>query len=276
LSKISPICFLLQNNLYICREASETSRNFYKSHLSKVIRGTFFKWLFFIPIKMRKAINFFRSYYDIAQELSDQDRLLFYDALLNKQFENKETNLTGMSKFAYLSQKHSIDAQIKGYYDKTKDEKFNPSGGGTVGGVIAPSVQEKEQEKEKEQVKEQVQDIILLKKETKPKISIDERKQYFKDRLIEIVKKENIDVIIAKEFFEYWTEPNQTNTKMKFELEKTYDITRRLNTWLQNNIKFNKTNTGNNGKSRTDIQQEGKDRFREKFNQQNFGDWNRD
>lgn len=126
-------------------------------------------------------------------------------------------------------------------------------------------------------VKVKVNDnVILLEKETKFKKTLDERKQYFKDRLIEIVKKENIDVIIAKEFYEYWTEPNQTNTKMKFELEKTYDITRRLNTWLQNNIKFNKTNTGNNGKSRTDIQQEGKDRFREKFNQQNFGDGNRD
>jgi len=47
--------------------------------------------------------------------------------------------------------------------------------------------------------------------------------------------------------------------------------------WFKtNNINFNKINTGNNGKSRTDIQQEGKDRFREKFNQQNFGDGNRD
>ena len=225
---------------------------------------------------MRKAINFFRSYYDIAQELSDQDRLLFYDALLNKQFENKETNLTGMSKFAYLSQKHSIDAQIKGYYDKTKDEKFNPSGGGTVGGKIAPSVQEKEQEKEKEQVKEQVQDIILFKKETKHKISIDERKDDFKFKVIEVMEKEIIAKGIVKEFFEYWTELNPSGTKMKFEFQQTFEISRRLNTWIKNSSKFNKINTGNNGKSRTDIQQEGKDRFREKFNQQNFGNGNRD
>jgi len=225
---------------------------------------------------MRKAINFFRSYYDIAQELNDQDRLLFYDALLNKQFENKETNLTGMSKFAYLSQKHSIDSQIQGYYDKTKDEKFNPSVGGTVGGTIAPSLQEKEQEKEKEQVKEQVQDIILLKKETKPKISIDQRKNNFKLKVIEVMEKENIEKEIVKEFYEYWSELNPAGTKMQFEFKQTFEISRRLNYWIKNNIKFNKTNTGNNGKSRTDIQQEGKDRFREKFNQQNFGDGNRD
>jgi uncharacterized phage protein (TIGR02220 family) len=105
---------------------------------------------------MRKAINFFRSYYDIANELSDKDRLNFYDAIMNKQFENIEPNLNGMAKFAYLSQKHSINAQIKGYYDKTKNEKFNPINGGkvypTLGGEVAPSVQEQVKEKEKEKV----------------------------------------------------------------------------------------------------------------------------
>lgn len=119
-------------------------------------------------------------------------------------------------------------------------------------------------------------DIILLKKETKPKISIDERKDDFKFKVIEVMEKEIIAKGIVKEFFEYWTELNPNETKMKFEFQQTFEISRRLNTWIKNSSKFNKTNTGNNGKSRTDIQQEGKDRFREKFNQQNFGDGNRD
>ena len=88
---------------------------------------------------MRKGFNFFKSYHDIGKELNDKDRLAFYDALLLKQFENKDTELTGMSKFAYLSQKHSIDTQIKGYFDKTKDPAFDPC----QGGAQAPSVQEK-------------------------------------------------------------------------------------------------------------------------------------
>ena len=103
---------------------------------------------------MRKGFNFYRSYWEVANELSDKDRLAFYDSLFQKQFNNCEPNLNGMAKFAYLSQKHSIDAQIKGYFDKTKDEKFNPyqdpSVGGMVGGYVPPSVQEKEKEKEKE------------------------------------------------------------------------------------------------------------------------------
>ena len=105
---------------------------------------------------MRKAFNFYRSYWDVANELNDKDRLAFYDALLTRQFTGKEMELTGISKFAYISQKHSIDAQIKGYEDKTK-QKINipiedPTQGGMQGGIEAPMVQEKEKEKEKEQL----------------------------------------------------------------------------------------------------------------------------
>lgn len=112
---------------------------------------------------MRKAFNFFRSYYDVANELSDKDRLAFYDALLLKQFENKNTDLKGMANFAYVSQNHSIASQIKGYYDKTKDEKFNPKLAPSVGGLIPPSVQgeEKEQEEEEEEEQEQLVNIAF-------------------------------------------------------------------------------------------------------------------
>jgi len=51
---------------------------------------------------MRKAFNFFRSYYEIASELSDKDRLAFYDALMLEQFTGQKTELKGLAKFAYL------------------------------------------------------------------------------------------------------------------------------------------------------------------------------
>jgi hypothetical protein len=108
---------------------------------------------FFIVI-MRKAFNFYRSYYDVAKELSKKERDEFIWALLQKQFEGIEPELTGMSKFAYLSQQHSIDAQVVGYETKTK-EKLTPKQGGLVGGTQGGTqggtVQEKEKEKEKEE-----------------------------------------------------------------------------------------------------------------------------
>jgi hypothetical protein len=100
---------------------------------------------------MRKTFNFYRSYWDVANELNDKDRLAFYDALMKRQFTGVETDLEGMVKFAYLSQKHSIDRQIEGFENKTKTPLQDPTEGGTQGGIKAPTVQLKEKEKEKEE-----------------------------------------------------------------------------------------------------------------------------
>ena len=62
--------------------------------------------------KQRIAFNFYKSYMDVANELSDKDRLAFYDAIVNRQFYGIEPDLKGMAKFAYISQKHNIDAQV--------------------------------------------------------------------------------------------------------------------------------------------------------------------
>jgi len=98
---------------------------------------------------MRQAFKFYRSYWDVANELNDKDRLAFYDALLKRQFTGEETELNGMVKFAYISQKHSIDKQIKGYEDKTKAPIQDPMQGGMQGGMQDPLIQVQEKEEEK-------------------------------------------------------------------------------------------------------------------------------
>ena len=115
----------------------------------------------------RKAFNFYFSYYDIAKELTDKDRLAFYDAIIKRQFFGIETELSGLAKFAYISQKHSIDAQVIGWESKMK-EPLNQSitegavvglVGGSAGGAEGGSVQEKEKEKEKGKEKEEINTI---------------------------------------------------------------------------------------------------------------------
>ena len=44
-----------------------------------------------------------------------------------------------------------------------------------------------------------------------------------------------------KEFCEYWTESNMSGNKMKFEMQKTFDIKRRLGKWIQNSKDWNLT-----------------------------------
>jgi len=44
----------------------------------------------------------------------------------------------------------------------------------------------------------------------------------------------NYPSYLLKEFFEYWSEQNPTGKKMRFELEKTWDLERRLSRWSAN------------------------------------------
>lgn len=98
---------------------------------------------------MRKAFKFYRSYYDVMIELPEKDQLPFLKALLEKQFFGTEPKLKGMAKFAYISQKHSIEAQVLGYEKKTGDLIKNPSDIPPIeGGSTPPLAQEEVEEKE--------------------------------------------------------------------------------------------------------------------------------
>jgi hypothetical protein len=101
----------------------------------------------------RKAFKFYRSYFDVAMELSDKDRYQFLMALLECQFTGKPRELEGMAKFAFISQKHSIDAQINGFL--TKVGATQPP---TQGATQPPSQQEEEKEQEKEEGKYVIRD----------------------------------------------------------------------------------------------------------------------
>ena len=46
------------------------------------------------------------------------------------------------------------------------------------------------------------------------------------------------------EFIEYWCEPNK-NGKLRFELEKFFDIKRRINTWTKNKLRYGNSKTFN-------------------------------
>ena len=102
----------------------------------------------------RKAFNFFKSYFDVYNELNDKEKVQFMDALLNKQFFGEEPqSLTGMANFAYLSQKHNIDSQVKGFEDKTgftlNANENSPKLGGAEGGSIQGKGKEEEKEKQR-------------------------------------------------------------------------------------------------------------------------------
>jgi hypothetical protein len=48
------------------------------------------------------------------------------------------------------------------------------------------------------------------------------------------------DKNILNSFVDYWTEPNKSNKKMKFELQQTWSTNLRLKTWAKNQKKWDR------------------------------------
>jgi hypothetical protein len=76
---------------------------------------------------------------------------------------------------------------------------------------------------EEEEYKNEKNSNIAVKKITSERIKI------FYDSLVPFLERHGKERI--KKFYDYWTEPNKSGTKMRFELEKTWELSRRLNTW---------------------------------------------
>ena len=186
-----------------------------------------------MKLTKRKGFNFFRSYFDVYNELNDEDKVAFIDALLDRQFlGQKPESLKGMAKFAYISQTNSIDSQVDGYNAKAKQLERPPLGvieppyvGGGNGGKEPPAAQEKGKEQEKGKVKGKVKDIK-------------ERKAEFKNSLHQFL--EEFGSKILNEFYNYWTEHGERDRKMRFEKEKSFNKKLRLDKWLKNSIEWEK------------------------------------
>lgn len=65
---------------------------------------------------------------------------------------------------------------------------------------------------------------------------LEKRKEKFKEMMMPY--KEKYDREILNTFYLYWTEPNKSKSKMRFEMEKTFEIGRRLSTFKRNEIKW--------------------------------------
>lgn len=197
-----------------------------------------------MKLTKRKGFNFFRSYYDVYNELeNDKDKVAFIEALLDRQFLGiKPTNLKGMAKFAYISQTNSIDAQVKGYEDKTgetlnNEEKNTPYQPPTVGGNKPPCQQVEVEGEVKEKV--EVQENIIVAEKSKRFIppTIIEVKEYCLER------KNNVD---SQRFIDHYTSNGWMVGKNKMK-----DWKSAVRTWEKNNFNQNQNGTKPNSSDAT-------------------------
>jgi hypothetical protein len=86
--------------------------------------------------------------------------------------------------------------------------------------------------------KDIVKDKVIVKD---IKDNIDSRKLKFASTLEPFLLK--YGKTLLNDFYKYWTEPNKSKTKFRQELEKAWDLSRRLETWANNDKGFNKKTT---------------------------------
>lgn len=72
--------------------------------------------------------------------------------------------------------------------------------------------------------------------------NINIRAKEFWDDVLEVGSQKGYDRAMLREFFEYWREPNRSKTKMKCELQQTFQIAGRLATWARNQKQFGPRN----------------------------------
>ena len=84
----------------------------------------------------------------------------------------------------------------------------------------------------KSKVKKSKEEDIKKENSVKEK-SLDLRKEKFRSEVAQFLHQYPKEML--KEFFEYWTEPNKSRKQMRFELEKTWELGRRLSRWARNN-----------------------------------------
>ena len=131
-----------------------------------------------------------------------------------------------------------LDNQLNEVEIKSKTNSINGGKGGRPKkNPIETETKPKQNPNESETISETKgirEDKIKLDNKT----SLETRTLAFKEKLVPFKNKYEMDLL--KNFFQYWTEPNLSKTKMLFELQKTFDIERRLVTWASRQKDFNK------------------------------------
>jgi hypothetical protein len=146
-------------------------------------------------------------------------------SLLEKRFPNdklliKELIDLGIIKHEKRHDKVEIEFLIKQRLELSEKRKINQANG-SKGGKAKARLEQNSSYKDK--IRKDKKDIEL-------------RKTSFASTLEPFLKTYGRNLL--NDFYKYWTEPNKSNTKFRAELEKTWDVERRLETWARNDKAF--------------------------------------
>ena len=187
---------------------------------------------------MKESFVLYKSFYEPIKGLSSEDKGNLLDAIFQYQIDGIEPLNTSSIYMAFLFFKNQFRLDNEKYLSVIERNKTNGIKGGRPAkvetqinpnnpvGFQEPKKPDKDKDKDNDNDKVKVNDI-------------EDRKLKFASTLQIFLPQYGRELL--NEFYGYWTEPNKSNTKFRQELEKTWDLNRRLERWTKNDFSKGKT-----------------------------------
>lgn len=202
---------------------------------------------------------FRKEWKDAISGLPDEVRLEIYEAIIEYGTTGKSSDLKPMAMLAFSFAKATLDRDAERYEEmKKKRSAAGKKGGAPAGNSNASKNKQNKQNKQNQAKQAKQADSVSVygssyedykkppeggKKDAATAAALLEgRKEDFYNSLIPFVAKYGKEMV--RDFFDYWTEPNKSNSKMRFELQRTWDLARRLGTWARRDNQFNQKSNG--------------------------------
>ena len=199
---------------------------------------------------------------ELVELLTDEQAGRLLKALFEYVASGSELELDQPTRMAFVSLRQTIDANAARYAEIC--EKRAAAGRSHTGnqytrveqngtnGTNVPTLEQNgtngtktktktktniTKEKEKEKEKTQIAATAVATFSSK-----EVRAKKFYDSLVDYVGKYGAQMV--REFYDYWTESNAGGARMRFEMEKVFDVSRRLATWANRDKQFNTKSNG--------------------------------
>ena len=193
-----------------------------------------------VKVRMKYGMEGYGIYFGIIEILREQENYILYNCDVESIAFDLRVDVEKINDIVHNQSlfEARFDASTKeGYFysksltrrmEKLDLIKQKRAEAGRKGGKVKPNAK-------------QVLSNSLTSKGKKSKVKdMNERYDDFDSQSKEYVLIYGEDTI--NDFVTYWTEPNKSDTKMKFELQQTFDIKRRLKRWASNDFNGNKKN----------------------------------
>lgn len=202
---------------------------------------------------MRDSFVFYRSFYDAIRDLPRDVQGEIYTAIMEYSLYGNETvNLKPIARSIFTLMKPQIDVNNKRFENGKKGGR--PKRGNEPDGNQEETKGKPSNNQNETKCKPNVNDNVNVNenientpngvsKKDAAKAATLKRKEEFKTSLFPYVEKYGKEMIRA--FFDYWSELNKSETKMRYEMQKTWEVNLRLATWAKNEKpKYGKADTG--------------------------------